>query len=84
MFLGGMIALLIGLAILHVHPNWNNDWTSLVTLIGWIACIKGITFFIFPDSIQSFKGMLQDKYHGIITTFIIVLGLIFGYFGFFK
>lgn len=81
--LGGYFAIIIGALILRVQNTWESDWTTLVTIIGWIAIIKGIWLIVFPKSITQFKTLLQAKYHNWVSTAIIVLGLIFAYFGFF-
>lgn len=45
----GLIALGLGLLILAVHPGWSADWTALVTLIGWLATLKGVLLILAPD-----------------------------------
>ncbi len=81
--LGGYFAIVIGALILRVQNSWEADWTTLITLIGWIAIIKGIWIIIFPKSTVHFKAMLT-KYYNWIGVDIIILGLIFAYFGFFA
>ena len=49
-FLGGVLALTFGLAILAFHHTWNADWTVVVTLIGWLGLIKGSLLAIWPGA----------------------------------
>jgi hypothetical protein len=41
-YLSGMIALAVGLAILNVHHIWVWDWRVVITIFGWLALIGGI------------------------------------------
>jgi len=62
------------------HNIWVKDWRVLITLIGWIAVIKGVLLIAFPQLISLFKGWYKNtRAWGIL---IIVLGLLFGYLGF--
>jgi hypothetical protein len=36
-YLSGILALVAGLAILNVHPDWTRDWRSLITALGWVT-----------------------------------------------
>ncbi len=80
--LGWYMALIIGLLMLYVHNTWYMDWTTLVTLVGWIAVIKGIWLIAFPQSMMQWKKMVQPKNLTLIASIVTALGLLFGYFGF--
>jgi hypothetical protein len=41
-YLSGIIALTVGLAILNVHHVWVWDWRVVITIFGWLALIGGI------------------------------------------
>ncbi len=82
MLLGGYMALIIGVLIVHAHNTWFMDWTTLVTLVGWIAVIKGIWLIAFPQSMIQWKKMVQPKNFTLIASIVTALGLLFGYFGF--
>ncbi len=41
-YLTGLIALAVGLAILNVHHLWVRDWRVVITIFGWLALIGGI------------------------------------------
>jgi hypothetical protein len=85
MFLGGFIAVVVGFLIIEHHNIWANDWTVIITLIGWAALIKGVLILVIPRSFQVFKGMLRGKMLVyVITPAVLLFGLIFLYFGFFS
>lgn len=48
-FAWGLAALALGLLILAFHDGWSADWRVLVTLIGWLATLKGVLLILAPD-----------------------------------
>ena len=48
MFLGGMMVMLGGLAIVLAHNVWTSDWRVIVTLLGWLLVISGAIRIIEP------------------------------------
>ncbi len=79
-FISGFITLVIGMLLVAYHNIWVTDWIVLITIVGWIALLKGIILIAFPQFILSFKNMYKNTY--IWGVLMIVLGLIFVYFGF--
>ncbi|MBN8963745.1 MAG: hypothetical protein J0H71_21700 [Rhizobiales bacterium] len=41
MFLGGLMVMLAGLAIVLTHNIWTADWRVIVTLFGWLLTFAG-------------------------------------------
>ena len=82
MYLGGIMALIAGYLIVFYHNIWVNDWTVIVTIIGWLALVKGILLLMFPKWMLKISKPII-KMVGTSYGFIpVILGLIFGYFGF--
>ena len=55
----GVTALAFGLLVLAFHDSWRADWTVLVTLIGWLATIKGVLMILAPEMLFGLgKGLL--------------------------
>ena len=83
MYLGGIMALVAGVALVSYHNVWSQDWTVLVTIIGWLALIKGVMLLAFPSVfMKQFKGFAKTKYLHTMSFVVLALGLVFGYFGF--
>ena len=83
MYLGGFMALMIGFALVTFHNDWVKNWEVLVTIIGWLALIKGVMLLAFPTTIINIaKPLLKGKSMTILSPIVVVLGLVFGYFGF--
>lgn len=80
---GGMMALVIGFLIVNVHNVWVQDWPVIVTLIGWIALVKGVLLLLMPKVFVGFsKGFV--KHTSVLAFPVLVLGGIFAYYGFFM
>lgn len=85
MFLSGWMALMAGVALVNYHNVWSNDWRMIITVVGWIALAKGIILFAFPSAINAYKKLLLNtRFVDTITYLVIVLGMFFGYYGFFR
>lgn len=80
MYMGGFIALVIGMILVQYHNIWDGSWRVLVTLVGWLVLLKGLILIIFPKSLSWFRNMVSNSTG--IGVFCILLGLLFGYFGF--
>lgn len=50
-YLGGFIALLLGLIMLQLHNKWEARWPVVITILGWITAIKGALLILFPGLI---------------------------------
>jgi uncharacterized membrane protein HdeD (DUF308 family) len=40
-YLSGVLMFVAGLAIVRVHNVWARNWTTLVTLVGWLLLLLG-------------------------------------------
>ncbi len=80
LWLWGFIALLVGAVIIVLNNAWASGLQLLVTVIGWIALLKGIFILFFPGAAVSLyrkfnmSGMLV--FCGVVA---FVLGLVLIY-----
>lgn len=74
MLLTGYLALIGGIAHILLYNVWSAHWTVIVTLIGWLALVKGIVRLAAPKFAQK---MIQsyDK-SGTMTVMLVVLILV--------
>src|SRR5262245_45864480 len=49
----GVLALLAGIAIVNVHNVWIGDWRVLITILGWLLILRGVTNLLFPGWVKS-------------------------------
>jgi hypothetical protein len=82
-YLTGFTAVVLGFLIVHYHNFWRGDWTVLITIIGWLALVKGVLLIAFPQSVQRFsEALFKGSGFKVFPYIAILLGLLFGYFGF--
>jgi hypothetical protein len=81
----GFTAVVLGFLIVNYHNTWVKDWTVLVTVLGWLALIKGVLLIAFPRLIQSYsKPILDGKSLRVFPYVVALVGLLFGFFGFIQ
>lgn len=84
-YLGGIVALVVGFLLVTFHNNWVKDWPVIITIFGWAALIKGLFLLVLPKASikisNAFKEMTQ-----LLTTWaaiVIILGALLSWLGFF-
>jgi hypothetical protein len=50
-YLGGFMALIMGLVILQFHHTWELRWPVIITVFGWLATVKGAALMLFPAQV---------------------------------
>jgi hypothetical protein len=83
MFITGVFTMILGLAIVVGHNRWSGGAvTVLVTIYGWVALLKGLTFLCLPAAAQSglYQAMHFEQYFYRYFVVALVLGgyLIYG------
>jgi len=86
LYLGGVLALVIGLLVVLTHNVWKAGWPTVITIFGWLSIIKGAWLLVFPDTVPAVMKIYQKKssllFVHTIVILLIGLGLtVFGYFG---
>jgi len=82
-YISGFLALIVGFLIVTYHNLWGRDWTVLITIVGWLALAKGVLLIAFPEFVRSYsRPVFTGKGLKAFPYIAIVLGLLFGYFGF--
>ena len=71
----GFIAIVIGLLNILFYNEWTNDWTMIITLIGWIALGKGMFIFTFPSQAAKLVDYINVKLIQVIYVLLLLLGL---------
>ena len=84
LFMGGAIALLVGILLTVSHNIWIANWEVIITIIGWLILLKGTLLLIFPDfMIRMSKNFLQNKTaYYVADGVIFILGIYLSYVGF--
>jgi len=72
-YLGGIMALTIGIVIVLFHNLWVASWPVIITIFGWGGLIKGIWLIVFPNSVGKLTQVYQKKPALLKIHMIIVL-----------
>lgn len=76
MFLGGLMVMLGGLAIVLTHNVWVANWRVIVTLFGWLMVIAGAIRIIEPPFL--FAGAQAFLRHRAMPTIAGIIWLALG------
>ena len=82
--ISGMLALTFGMIVLALHDDWSSWQAGLVTTIGWLGLIKGITILALPAPFLSLTGTLLGRSEILrpIALVVAVIGIAFLALGF--
>jgi hypothetical protein len=59
MFVNGVIALVVGIAMAISHSVWEMNWRGLITLFGYLSLAKGIVRIAFPQVPRMASGLVK-------------------------
>jgi hypothetical protein len=81
-FLNAFIVLAMGYLLLLVNNEWEAGAPVIITIIGWLALIKGLFILLLPKLYLQFAGLVKVKYLRFEAVIAIILGLCLLYLGF--
>ena len=83
LYLGGVMALVVGFLLVTFHNTWVCSPSTIITVLGWIALIKGVVILVQPKALISLTKALvaSDKFMTIEMVLVIAIGLLFSYYG---
>lgn len=84
-YMGGMFAMIAGFLLVRFHNVWVKDWPVIITIIGWIALVKGTLLIVLPKPFMemSRKFLSTTSMLTIWAIVAIILGLLCCWLGFF-
>ena len=75
-FIWGSILAIAGIAYVLVHTRWSGGALPIVvTVIGWLTLLKGLTLLFLPLSMASAYLALYDGAYYVYAAIALVLGL---------
>lgn len=75
LILVAFIAIVIGLLNILFHNTWEANWTIIITVIGWVALLKGVVLFSFPEKIVKKLYASNVKRIQFFYVLLFLLGL---------
>jgi len=81
-FISGFPVFVAGLAIVRAHNRWEGNWSVLVTVVGWLSLLGGLSRVLFPTRLAHIAmGAVQTT--GVLPAVAVVF-LVVGTFLSFK
>ena len=77
----GTLLFIAGLAIVRVHNHWVADWSTVVTVLGWLAILAGLVRMLFPVELATVIpgiGQRSDVIGPALVVFLL-LGIFLSY-----
>jgi uncharacterized membrane protein len=85
-YISGVMSFLSGLAIVLVHNVWAADWRVIITIIGWLAIVRGVVRVLRPEQSVAFMSRLLAREGVLIgsVAVMLVLGALLTFFGYVR
>ena len=77
----GLVTFVMGTVMLALYNTWSKSWRVLVTIIGWLAAIKGAVLMLFPQVMTLYINFLSDTMLTLSGIYAILLGGLFLFLG---
>ena len=86
-YLSGLISLGVGFLLVTFHNIWKvNEWTVIITILGWVALLKGLIVLIVPNAAIKTCAAFDVQFRKLFTVcalIIIIAGALLAWLGFF-
>lgn len=81
--LTGLLTMIAGYLLIVFHNVWNSDITVIITILGWVAFLKGLFIVIVPATTLNLYGTLsKTKYFTVMPWLVLIVGIVGLYLGF--
>jgi uncharacterized membrane protein YhaH (DUF805 family) len=80
-YLNGTLLFVAGLAIVRAHNYWTRGWPVLVTLVGWILMLGGLSRMAAPVAAQEAGQHPAAVYASLVVLIVIGAVLTFEAYG---
>ncbi len=84
LFVTGFIALILGILLVVSHNIWAADWRIVITIVAWMALLKGIIRIACPQfAFNASKKWVENSFnYNISMILVLLIGLFLSYHGF--
>jgi hypothetical protein len=74
-FVSGLLALVVGIAIAIGHSVWEPNWRGLITLFGYLSILRGVARISFPDVPRKRAiGLVSGGSRWVLLVFVLAVG----------
>lgn len=86
LFMTAIFALMIGLVQVALHNLWTDPTAIIVSLIGWLAIVKGVLLLAAPEGAMAFAAAVSSspsrvRLYGVFVLILAIVLLILGVMG---
>lgn len=75
LILSAFIAIIIGLLNILFHNIWEPNFKIIITSIGWLSLVIGLSLFTFPKRTVSWLQFINIKLVQVIYTLLFLIGI---------
>ncbi len=75
LFIAGVLALVVGIAITTFHNIWAADWRVVITVFGWLSIVGGVVRLVFPGAAIALAERIT-KSGTLLTVAAVFWGLV--------
>ncbi|PHR58018.1 MAG: hypothetical protein COA47_10940 [Robiginitomaculum sp.] len=84
LYVSAVLAFLFGAVILTFHNIWTANWQVLITMLGFLGLLKGLTLLVFPEMAMKMANALigNQRLTGLLFVVVFMVGAILVWFGY--
>ncbi|NND10963.1 MAG: hypothetical protein HKN96_07115 [Flavobacteriaceae bacterium] len=75
LIVSSFLAIIVGLLNVLFHNIWEANYKIVITLIGWLALLIGLSLFIFPKRTVTWLEFINIKFVQVIYTLLFFVGI---------
>jgi hypothetical protein len=85
-YFAGVLGMFAGLAVVLTHNVWTLNWPVIITLLGWLALVRGAIRVLFPQRAEALAIKMLAGNNVLIGSviFVLALGVILSFFGYVR
>lgn len=73
-YFSGAMALVAGIVMVSFHNIWAADWRVILTVIGWMSVLKGVSRTVFPGLTPRFAKPFVDNGTLLKASAVVLIG----------
>ncbi|MBU1084555.1 MAG: hypothetical protein ABIG55_06660 [Candidatus Omnitrophota bacterium] len=72
MYIGGIMALIVGILVVLKNNIWVMDWRLIITITGWGSLLKGALLLVFPGVMVK-AGKAWEGKTGLMAGYAVLI-----------
>lgn len=74
-YFSGVLALVVGIAIVQFHNIWELRWPVVITVVGWLSILKGVVRVLLPERGTAYASQIVDSDGLLVGGAVVLAGL---------